>query len=42
MTKKRKKKDIVAYNPKKGIEITKKIIKKCKNINFIPIENMNP
>lgn len=37
--------DIVLYNPKKGIEFTKKILKaaegKLKNVKFIPIQNMN-
>jgi len=35
------KKDIVLFNPKKGIEFTKKIIRKAPQINFVPIENMN-
>ena len=34
------KKDIVIYNPKKGIEYTQKIIQKANNIKFVPIENM--
>jgi hypothetical protein len=34
------KKDIVIYNPKKGIEFTSKIISYAKNIKFVPIENM--
>ncbi len=34
------KKDIVAYNPKKGFFFTKKIIKAAPNIKFIPIINM--
>ena len=37
---KKKKEDIVLYNPKKGIEFTKKIIERAKNINFIPIQNL--
>lgn len=34
----------VLYNPKKGIEFTKKLISNCKNkkIKFIPIQNMTP
>ena len=36
----KEKKDIVVYNPKKGIEFTKKIIENAKDIKFIPIENM--
>jgi hypothetical protein len=35
-----KKQDIVIYNPKKGIEFTKKIIQHGENITFVPIENM--
>lgn len=34
--------NIILYNPKKGIEITKKIIKKGKNYKFIPLINMTP
>jgi hypothetical protein len=34
------KQNIVAYNPKKGISFTKKLIKKYCNINFVPIKNM--
>jgi len=34
------KENIVAYNTKKGIKITKKLIKKSPGIKFIPIENM--
>ena len=40
-----KKENIVAYNPKKGLEFTKKLIEyvksKNENIEFIPIQNMN-
>lgn len=36
------KNNIVAYNPKKGFHITKKLISTYKNIVFVPIENMNP
>tara|TARA_X000000950_G_scaffold108141_1_gene136227 strand:+ start:2695 stop:3681 length:987 start_codon:yes stop_codon:yes gene_type:complete len=35
-----KKENIVAYNPLKGIKFTKKIIKFCPNITFVPIRNM--
>lgn len=35
------KQDIVAYNPKKGFNFTKKIIKSSENIRFIPIVNMS-
>lgn len=32
----------VVYNPKKGYEFTKKIIKKSREFNWIPIQNMTP
>lgn len=35
-------KNIVLYNPKKGIEFTKKIIERFPNIKFVPLENMTP
>ncbi|MCR4923725.1 MAG: hypothetical protein K5931_06910 [Lachnospiraceae bacterium] len=35
-----KKKDIVVYNPKKGIEYTKKLIEEAGDIEFVAIENM--
>lgn len=35
-----KKEPIVAYNPKKGLEFTQKIMAFAPNIKFIPIENM--
>lgn len=35
-----KKKNIVAYNPKKGFSFTKKLIEKCKDIHFVPLINM--
>lgn len=35
------KENTVLFNPKKGVEFTKKIIKKAPQINFIPIENMS-
>jgi len=34
------KKDIVAYNPKKGSTFTKGLIAYCKDIVFVPIQNM--
>lgn len=34
------KKDIVLYNPKKGINFTHKIMNYAQNIQFIPIQNM--
>lgn len=37
-----KKKDIVAYNPKKGLEITEKLIAEAPDIDWQPIENMTP
>ncbi len=36
----KKKDDIVVYNPKKGIEFTQKIISQAKDIKFVPLENM--
>ena len=36
-----KKKKIVAYNPLKGINFTRKLIKKYKNLVFIPIDKMS-
>jgi hypothetical protein len=36
------KKDIISYNPKKGYDITKELIKKAPHINWVPIENMTP
>jgi len=38
-TKFSKKENIVAYNPKKGLSFTKKIIKFAKDIIFVPIDN---
>lgn len=34
-------KDVVLYNPKKGIEITQKLIEENPNIEFIPLQGMN-
>lgn len=34
--------NIILYNPKKGMEITKKIMKKGKSYKFIPLINMTP
>jgi hypothetical protein len=36
-----KKENMVAYNPKKGFSFTKKIIKKAKDIKFVPLVNMS-
>jgi hypothetical protein len=35
------KENIVAYNPKKGFAFTKKIIRACPGITFVPIQNMS-
>jgi hypothetical protein len=40
-TKKIPKANIVAFNPKKGYEFTKKLIIQSKKIKFVPIINMN-
>ena len=34
------KQNVVAYNPKKGLEFTQKLIKRSPNIKFVAIENM--
>lgn len=34
------KKDIICYNPLKGMDITVKIIERCSNLKFIPLSNM--
>ena len=34
--------DIIAYNPKKGYETTKELIKKAPHLNWVAIENMTP
>ena len=36
-----KKENVVAFNPKKGFEFTKKIIRSAKDIKFIPLINMS-
>ncbi|MBE5201827.1 hypothetical protein IG612_04190 [Pectobacterium sp. FL60-S17] len=36
------KENIVAYNPRKGVEITNDIIKNSPGISFVPIEKMTP
>jgi hypothetical protein len=36
-----KKENIVAYNPKKGLAFTKKIISSVKDIKFVPLINMS-
>jgi hypothetical protein len=33
--------DVVAYNPKKGFNFTKKIIREASHIKFIPLKNMS-
>ena len=35
------KKNVVAYNPKKGLKYTKKLIDESPEINFLPLENMS-
>lgn len=35
-------KDIILYNPKKGLKITKKIMKLFPKFQYIPLENMTP
>ena len=37
-----KKENFVVYNPKKGLEFTKQLIDAAPDLNFVPIENMNP
>lgn len=34
------KKDLICYNPLKGMDITVKIIERCPNLKFIPLSNM--
>lgn len=36
------KQDIICYNPKKGYDITRRLIEINSNIKFVPIENMTP
>lgn len=36
-----KRKDIVLYNPKKGINFTQKIMKQAPDLTFLPIQNMS-
>jgi hypothetical protein len=36
-----KKQNIVAYNPKKGFNFTRKIIREGKGLRFVPLENMS-
>lgn len=38
---KKQKEDIILYNPKKGIEFTKKLMQASKDLKWIPIINMN-
>ena len=35
-------KNIIVYNPKKGVKTTKKVIETFKNFSFVPIQNMRP
>ena len=35
------KKDIIAYNPVKGIQQTRHLIKACPQFDFVPIQNMS-
>ena len=37
-----KKRDIVLYNPLKGMEFTQNLIKSSKGIEFVPLEGMSP
>lgn len=37
----KQKKDIIIYNPKKGIRFTKKLIKASPDLTWVPIQNMN-
>ena len=34
------KRDVICYNPLKGMNITAEIINRCPNLNFIPLTNM--
>lgn len=36
------KKDIIVYNPKKGLKITKFLIENSPEFNWVPIQNMSP
>jgi hypothetical protein len=36
------KKNVIAYNPKKGFEVTQRLINASKDIEWVPIENMTP
>jgi hypothetical protein len=36
------KQDVILYNPKKGVNFTKKIISKNNNLKFIAVENFTP
>jgi hypothetical protein len=37
-----KKKDLVLYNPKKGLDFTMKLIKRDSGIDFVPLINLTP
>lgn len=36
-----KRENIIAYNPKKGVNKTKKLINACQDMEFVPIQGMN-
>ncbi len=38
----RAREDRVLYNPKKGLDFTKKLMAAAPDVNFVPIENMTP
>ncbi len=38
----KERKNVVLYNPKKGLEFTKLLIQQAPHITFVPIENMSP
>jgi hypothetical protein len=42
VTTSQERKNVVLYNPKKGLEFTKLLIEQAPEINFVPIENMTP
>ncbi len=35
-----RKEDIIAYNPKKGVAFTQQIMRRCPDLQFVPIKNM--
>ena len=38
----KKRQSVIAYNPKKGIAYTKKLMENCPEFSFVPIQNMTP